>query len=398
MKLLSAVYFIIFVIEILYIHIYLNNWITYAKIDLDKNIEFNLSHKSELDKYFSNVIDERINLLKTMKYKDWLVYNIKNKYINFQGKQYNLFIWERNKIDEYNQEDTSNFTVRCSTHEEFIDMDFNNVVSILNYNFLYGVYKPSVEIPNNLWDLSGLYDSQTNITNIFWVTEDFESPVERSVIFNKYKKRHDIQDKDYQKIEFEGVIGIGYEIRNLNLQYGKVYYEFLGWWFFLIVSILSFFMSIFLYYSSSQENKSEKPILFLFIVNFYLLYFLSCRGGLTSTESEINKMTDINSGIMAISFLVAVNIFIVQTLRGDKKTKYGVLHSESAILFCISLILLLLASAKKTNFINIQELRIHNISSQFFFNMSILINLIVFLNYVIYVASNSKQLKFLAFL
>lgn len=219
MKLLSAVYFIIFIFEILYIHIYLNNWTTYAKIDLDKNIEFNLSHKSELDKYFSNVIDERINLLKTMKYKDWTAYNIKNKYINFQGKQYNLFIWERNKIDEYNQEDTSNFTVRCSTHEEFIDMDFNNVVSILNYNFLYGIYKPSVEIPNNLWDLSGLYDSQTNITNIFWVTEDFEYPVERTVIFNKYKKLHEIQDKDYQKIEFEGVVGIGYEIRNLNLTY-----------------------------------------------------------------------------------------------------------------------------------------------------------------------------------
>lgn len=398
MKLLSAVYFIIFVIELLYIHIYLNNWTTYAKIDLDKNIEFNISHKSELNAYFSTIVDERVNLLQTMKYKEWLAYNIKNKYINFQGKQYHLFIWERNKIDEYNQEDTSNFTVRCSTHEDFIDMDFKSVVSVLNYNFLYGVYKPSIEIPNNLWDLSGLYDAQTNITNIFWVTEDFEYPVERTVIFNKYKKRHEIQDKDYQKIEFEGVVGIGYEIRNLNLEYGKVYYEFLGWWFFLIVSILSFLISIFLYYSSSQENKSEKPILFLFIVNFYLLYFLSSQGGLTSTESEINKMTDINSGIMSISFLVAVNIFIIQTLRGDKKTKYGVLHAESAILFCISLILLLLASAKKTNFINIQELRVYNISSQFFFNMSILINLIIFLNYIIYVASNSKRLQFLGFL
>lgn len=398
MKLLSIVYFIIFVIEILYIHFYLNDWTEYAKLDLDKNIEFNISHKSELNTYFSTIVDERINLLKTMKYKEWLAYNIKNKYINFQGKQYHLFIWERNKIDEYNQEDTSNFTVRCSSHEDFIDMDFKSVVSVLNYNFLYGVYKPSIEIPNNLWDLSGLYDAQTNITNIFWVTEDFKYPVERTVIFNKYKKRHEIQDKDYQKIEFEGVVGIGYEIRNLNLEYGKVYYEFLGWWFFLIVSILSFLISIFLYYSSSQENKSEKPILFLFIVNFYLLYFLSSQGGLTSTESEINKMTDINSGIMSISFLVAVNIFIIQTLRGDKKTKYGVLHAESAILFCISLILLLLASTKKTNFINIQELRIYNISSQFFFNMSILINLIIFLNYVIYVASNSKRLQFLGFL
>lgn len=398
MKLLSIVYFIIFVSEILYIHFYLNNWTEYAKIDLDKNIEFNISHKSELNAYFSTIVDERVNLLQTMKYKEWLAYNIKNKYINFQGKQYHLFIWERNKIDEYNQEDTSNFTVRCSTHEDFIDMDFKSVVSVLNYNFLYGVYKPSIEIPNNLWDLSGLYDEQTNITNIFWVTEDFEYPVERTMIFNKYKKRHEIQDKNYRKIEFEGVIGIGYEIRNLNLEYGKVYYEFLGWWFFLIVSILSFLISIFLYYSSSQENKSEKPILFLFIVNFYLLYFLSSQGGLTSTESEINKMTDINSGIMSISFLVAVNIFIIQTLRGDKKTKYGVLHSESAILFCISLILLLLASTKKTNFINIQELRIYNISSQFFFNMSILINLIIFLNYVIYVASNSKRLQFLGFL
>ena len=95
--------------------------------------------------------------------------------------------------------------------------------------------------------------------------------------------------------------------------------------------------------------------------------FLNLRAGLTSEESENSKLVDINSGITAISFLVAVNIFIIKTLSDTKNQIYGFLYTESAFLFCISLILLLFASSKNTDFNTITDLRIQNIRSQFFF-------------------------------
>ena len=396
MKRIVLSYIIIVIIEMLYTYFYLDHWDDFQKEEIDKKIEFNNTHIDELEKYFSNEVNKRVKLLDTMSYNDWIGYNKKNKYVTFDGKKYNFFIWERNKIDEYNEEDTSNFTVRVSTHKDFENLDFNNVISLLNYNFLYGIYKPDMNIPNNLWDLTGIDSEETSSTNIFWVSEDFGTPIERAVVFNKFRKFNENKKKENSAlIENEGIIGIGYEIRNLDLEYGRIYYQFLGKWFFIIVSILSFLIGLFLYYSSSQMNQALKPILFLVITNFYLMYFLSSEAGLTSVELEQNKINDINAGITAISFLIAVNIFIVQTLRDDRKTKYGILHTESAILFCVSLMLLLMASSKKTNFINIQELRIHTISSQYFFNMSILINLLIFLNYILYIAGSSKYLRFL---
>ena len=161
----------------------------------------------------------------------------------------------------------------------------------------------------------------------------------------------------------------------------------------MCVSIVSLIISLLLYYGTDKKEGILKPILFMIIVNLYLMNFLNLRAGLTSEESENSKLVDINSGITSISFLVAVNIFIVKTLSDSKNQNYGFLHTESAFLFCISLILLLFATAKNTDFNTITDLRVQNIKSQFFFNMSIIINLIIFFNYLIYVATKSKFLK-----
>lgn len=392
MKPVVYAYVIILIFELAYIHLYLDHWADYKKHDLDNSIKYNTTHSEELNKTFSNLVKERIKMLDTMDYFDWIKFNIKNKYITVNGETYHVDIWERNNIDEYSRTDESNYTVRCSTHDEFTNLSFKNVINLINYNFLYGVYKPTSEIPNNLWGLAGLYDHHTSIANIFWLSEDGQFPVEKTVVFNKYKKLTEVRDKDYGKIEFQGIFLIGYEIRNLDLDYGQVYYQFLGWWFFFFMSAIFFMLSLILYYASNRADF-VKPIIFLLITNSYLMYFLSFQAGLTNSKTEESKLVDINSGILAISFLVAVNIFIVQTLGGERNSKNWFLHTESAILFCLSLFLLLISSLKKTNFFNIEELRIHNILIQFFFNLSILINLIIFLNYFIYIIGFSKYFK-----
>ena len=392
MTLIVLLYILIFTAELLYVHFYLNNWQHYKKDKLDEYIEFNLKHKDELNKKLAELVNERIALLDTMEYSDWIDYNIKNEHITVFGKSYHFSVWERNKIAEYSRRDESNYTVRVSSHPEFINLSFKSVVNLVNYNFLYGVYKPSPDIANNLWELSGMYKHGTGLTNFFWLSEDGKYPVEKTVIFDKYKKLNLTRDDDYSKIGFQGVLSIGYDIRNLDLDYGKVYYDFLGWNFFIMASVTFFFLTNVLYYVSNTIDIIT-PILFLFLTNIYLMYFLSFQAGLTNRRTEENKLIDINSGISAISFLVAVNIFIVQTLQGAKKSNKWFLHPESTVLFCLSLILLLISSTKKTNFFNITELRVHNIIIQFFFNMSIIINLIIFINYLIYIVGISKYFK-----
>jgi hypothetical protein len=397
MKPLVYTYIIILAIELFYIHFYLNHWADYKRHDLDDVIKFNIEHKEEINKNFSDIVNERIKMLDNMDYFDWIEYNIKNEHVTVNGKQYHINIWERNNIDEYSRTDSSNFTVRCASRPEFINLSFKNVINLVNYNFLYGVYKPTADIPNNLWGLSGLYGHHTGVANIFWISEDGQYPVEKTVIFNKYKKLNEVHDEEYGKIEFQGILSIGYEIRNLDLDYGQVYYQFLGWKFFILMNIIFFILSVILYYSSNQIDI-YKPILFLLVTNFYLMHFLSFQAGLTNLKTEENRLVDINTGILAISFLVAVNIFIVQTLSGDKTAKRWFLHTESAILFCVSVVLLLLSSVKKSSFFTIEDLRIHNILIQFVFNLSIIINLIVFLNYFIYIISFSKYFKSLKLL
>lgn len=392
MKPIVYTYILILISEILYIKLYLDHWSDYKKRDLDDTIKFNITHKEELNKKFTDIVNERIKMLDNMDYFDWINYNRKHKYIFVNDEKYHIDIWERNNIDEYSKSDHSNYTVRCTAHSEFENLSFKNVIDLINYNFLYGVYQPNEEIPNNLWGLSGLYGHHAGNANIFWLSQDGKFPIEKTVIFNKYKKLNEVHDKDYGKIEFQGVLVLGYEIRNLDLEYGQVYYQFLGGKFFIFMNIIFFILSLILYYSSNRVDV-YKPILFLLVTNIYLMHFLSFQAGLTNLKTEENRLVDINTGILAISFLVAVNIFIVQTLSGDKNAKRWFLHTESAILFCISLVLLLISSIKKSSFFTIEDLRIHNILIQFFFNLSIIVNLIVFLNYLIYIIGLSKYFR-----
>jgi len=113
--------------------------------------------------------------------------------------------------------------------------------------------------------------------------------------------------------------------------------------------------------------------------------------GITTLAVEQDKVKDINDGILSISFLVAVNIFIIETLKKFKQ-KYS-LHNESAFLFCLSLVLLLLSLYKKTNYSTINDMRAERIQKQLMFNLSIFINLFILINYLIFVGGDAKLIK-----
>ena len=109
---------------------------------------------------------------------------------------------------------------------------------------------------------------------------------------------------------------------------------------------------------------------------------------MTTLPIEQDRVKDINDGILSISFLAAVNIYILQTLKAVKG--YNDLHNESAFLFTLALILLLFALYKKTNYNKIDEIRVHRIKKQFMYNLSIYVNLFILFNYIVYVARDGR--------
>ena len=92
----------------------------------------------------------------------------------------------------------------------------------------------------------------------------------------------------------------------------------------------------------------------------------------TTVDIEQENIKDLNDGILGIAFLVAVNIFIIDTMNKNtstlKKLERKVAYNESALLFCVSLILLLMSMFKQTNYVTINDVREKIIRSQLCFN------------------------------
>ena len=132
-------------------------------------------------------------------------------------------------------------------------------------------------------------------------------------------------------------------------------------------------------------------MLFLSILNIYLTTFINTKEGVTTLSVENDKVKDINDGILSISFLAAVNIYILQTLKEVRD--HNELHNESAFLFTLALVLLLFALYKKTNYNKIDDIRIHRIQKQYVYNTSIFVNLFILFNYLVYIARDGHVLN-----
>ena len=120
--------------------------------------------------------------------------------------------------------------------------------------------------------------------------------------------------------------------------------------------------------------------------------FINTTEGLSTLQVENDKLKDINDGILSISFLAAVNLYILQSLKQVKD--HNDLHNESAFLFTLSLVLLMFALFKKAqNYNKVDDIRVHRIQKQFMYNTSIFVNLFILFNYLVYVAKDGRILN-----
>jgi hypothetical protein len=385
MKWIVLCYVVILALQYYYVKNYLTDWQKLLPTNRDQDIDYNKTNASELITLFDETITDRVNLLKSISYTDWLKYNNDNCIVSFGDGNYEINVFERVQNNTVDYLTSSDSILRVGKDTDSIGLSYSDIIKEKNYSFLFSMFSLSPNMVNQMYELSKS-SGGVNAANYYWLDDISHRAVKKKFVFLDYEKKNENEDES----KIVGVICISYVVNDVELDYSNKYYDFMESSFLISISVTIFISSIILYLSTNKQDI-VKPLILLVGSNAYLTYFMSTTEGVTSLVTEQEKVKDINDGILSISFLVAVNIFIIETLK-KVKTKYS-LHNESAFLFCLALILLLLALYKKSNYNKIDNVRAHRIEKQFMYNLSIFINLFILVNYLAFIGKETNIFK-----
>ena len=371
---------------ILQMYVVKNYILDWQSLVTGKNVDqmkYNLAHKPELAEAFTKEVVSRMKMLENMDYVDWINYNNKHSIVTHGGYEYDIFIFERSVNALENYLSNSHYTLRVNKNVELLGLSYVDLLRQANYAFLFSLFQPNPDFLETIYK-GPRYEDDTNIYAHFMTDPSTNRAVKTNAITGVWKK---VIDNEHQ---FDGVMFIGYNLIDVEIQYANKYFEFLDIPFIGLVSVGTIIATLLLYHASGEKNF-WMALLFLSILNIYLTTFINTKEGITTLAVENDKVKDINDGILSISFLAAVNIYILQTLKEIKDHRN--LHNESAFLFTLALVLLLFALYKKTNYNKIDDIRTHRIKKQLAYNTSIFVNLFILFNYLVYVARDGRILN-----
>jgi hypothetical protein len=330
---------------------------------INKKINFNLENSVEIENIISTELNKRVDMLQSMNYQDWINYNQKNLSISFQHQVFHIQVWK--KVPNYD-----NFILKCDLYPEYINNDRADFAKRVDSHRIYKhKYAKDEDFLHNFYNLNE--KPYTKISH-FWIAGEFQPQLRKNSVGVKY---------DDGKGN-TGIIMAGYNIENISQKYYTQYFKFTKKIIYTI-SLITFIVALILCFIN-KENKYSfiKGILLILIINIYLTIFILSGEDERTIEAETQKENNINSGILEISFLVGVNIFIIGKIERDKIKKSFIL--ESSFMFVLVLITLLISTIKMTNYSILRELSIKRLEKELFFNVSILLNIYIIINFGLY--------------
>ena len=385
MNKLTILFNSILIFQYLCFFLYVRNWKKFYanSIDIDL-INFNLDNHEQLKLLMTNFLNERVKMLDNMTYLEWIDYNNKNEILEFKGVRYYLFLYEKDNIEENSNH--SNFILRASYQKELLNMNFEDEVNIVNQR--YTILEHS---PTNLNLIEIMYNMDETINGSNNMSYSWENPFNnRPIKKNSYFKTFNKKDGNGNIIT--GVIGIGYEVEDLDYKTSDIYFNFIGLPFFIFLSLLILILGYSSYYIIYKE-ENIRPAFIVIILNAFLLYQCSLISKQTDITLEKSLMSDITDSAIGISFLVYVNIYILQTIQTKVRNliKYKIIYTEAVFLFIFSLVFLLLSTYKPGGYSNLNELTSIRVKSQISYNISVFMTVGIFINFCIFLYYNNKH-------
>ena len=346
-------------------------------------INYNNKNKDKLKSIFTNLLNKYSQILETgnISTDDWFNLVQKNSNVEIDNYSYYTFIVEKVPNVDF-------FLYKVYPIKEYINLGVDNIADTLNQ-----------EIENNANDIQKGFASYTygtalqlknkiSRTEYIWINQFNKN----NVIKNSFIKYWKSPDSNRQ-----GYIGIGYDLVNLTESTSYKYIDKINKGKLILISLIIFFITLVIFILKTKYYLI-KCFIFLFISNLYIFHFINTKESLSTIENERKKIANIDSNILNVAFLSGINIFILKMIYTDLDPSNKKLFTETAIVFSVSIISLLLASYKGTD-INRVEITVANrINTQMIFNIAIGFNLLIIINFIIYsflTRSKHTDVKFL---
>ena len=355
---------ILMIIEYLWINYYKKN---FKKIlmgdEAEIRFEKNIDNEKNIKNYFRETIKKRLELLKTMSYDEWLEYNKKNTIIEYNGLKYYTFVYESANFDK-------KYIVRSTLNEDMLDR--NHIIErdmLINEYGILEQFPPYENLPEEMLMMSTDKNGFNNIS-YNWLHGFLNIPVKYNTIFSKFKKD-----------DFKGVIGISYAKEDLLIKYLDIYYNFLDTPNLIIINLAIVFIAVMIYLINDEYENFVKSVAILILSWVYLMWQLSLTATTTTIKIETEKIKELSQSVLGASFLMGVNIFVINLLDNKNRlvSKLDVSKIRKVIVFLFFMVVVfLLASLVKTNnFKSANDLRRLRINNQIYYNFSIFYNLTI---------------------
>lgn len=374
---LIIIYIFIILFQIVFTKYNISKKTGYQTAD-EVQVKFNIDNQKLLDEKINKKLLEYVDLLESgkMNYDDWLKYINKNILLEINGYKYYILLHEKMP--------NNSFIVKAHGQPKYVNYAWSDAVKLSNDVLAATDYSTDKNVVLKAYYLAKDKKIPEKI-KYYWLDPLSQEIVEKESITKRW---------DDPKTGRTGIIAIGKTTELIENKEEFFQLFNLNRFILAFISFSTLILSSVVYYLEGETKKSASKSIFLLItLNLYLLYFINKQEGLSSFEGELDKFEEISNGILSISFLTGINVFILNSLSKNYKRT---LFVESAIFFSLSMILLLLSSLKNMNYKVLNDVIRQRISKQLVFNYSVILNTFILLNFVIYIISiKFKNIKLL---
>ena len=204
----------------------------------------------------------------------------------------------------------------------------------------------------------------------YWYDPEYDRIVERKGIAKKFD----------DGVGNKGIIMSGYVLENMNKTYTFDHFRNPMCETLLIVgNILTIVIALILYSFNSTRPKVGlmKATLFYVIFMGYITYYMTLDDEMGTVDIELKKLENINQGILSMSFMTGLSIFVLTNI----KEKEAFLYQETSFLLIVFMIAIILILFKNNSYIKMRDVTEHRIFKEFIFNYCILLNMFIIINF-----------------
>ena len=339
-------------------------------IKLNKEIEFNLKNKDFIEELIASDLKDKVNLLKTKTnetgkpFEEWIKYLNKDPYVYHPTFKENKFWIQCYKLIP---EGTENFHLRVYPDETFLNHTFRDLIAYQNSRFLSKHIEPD---PNLIKKFYLLNDKPFSVYQFYTYEPIHDSFVERREIIYRF------DDGEGNT----GTISSGYIVANINNDYTYDHLKGEGRQLYFMTILITLFLSFFIFAINSRDKRSSliKSCVFFTIIMTYITLYFSSHDEYGTFEIEKEKLNNINQGILSMSFMSGISIFILNNIKNDRRKH---LYYETSFFLIVVMMTTIASLFKNNQYIKAEEITKIRSTKEFIFNYSLLVNLFIIVNF-----------------